>query len=245
MFRGVPYAKQLAMNRWAWFSICAVLGMVMLICGLLVPMHLRVVDASVIERAGRNTPALVEQGLALAQKQQLGAARLLLQAAEAEDIPHREKLTLAVDNLAAQHPGLRAWGGAAPRWANLFDSQLSNTGSQPFTEFVVRLEHREKLLEFLRASSNPVVQELLRCRALTNTVLFSPSQSASGQALDAALSIGGLLAESGHLTTALRDHVFALATEANHGNSRPLEETLLDLMSLGQRFNWGQLDAFT
>ncbi len=236
------------MNRWAWFLACAILGLLMLICGLLVPMHLRAVDSSVIERAGRNTPALVEQGLAFTQKQQLGAAQLLSQAAEMEQIPHREKLAAAVKELSAQHPGLQVWGAPEPRLANLFgsDSQPPNAASQPFTEFVIRLENREKLLEFLRTSPNPVVQELLRCRALTNTVLFSPSQSSSGQAFDAALSIGGLLVEEGRLTTSLRDHVSALATEANRsGNSRPLEQGLLDLMSLGQRFNWGQLVAFT
>jgi hypothetical protein len=242
------YIIKSTMNRWAWFSACAILGLAMLICGLLLPAHLRAVDASVIERAGRNTPALVEEGLALAQKQQLGAARLVLQAAEAGDIPHREKLALAVDNLAAQQPGFRIWGGVEPRWAGLFGSnpQLLNSDSQPFTEFVVRIQNREKLLEFLRSSPTPAMQELLRCRALTNTVLLPPSQSSSGQAFDAAVSIGGLLIEEGHLTVHLRDEIFALATEANRGgNPRPLEQMLLDLLSLGQRFNWGQLVAFT
>src|SRR5207247_6600396 len=39
--------------------------------------------------------------------------------------------------------------------------------------------------------------------------------------------------------------VFKLALEANLGRgSQPLEEVLLDVMSLGQRFNWGQLAEF-
>src|SRR5579862_4236390 len=33
--------------RWLWFLICAVLGLVLLAGGLLVPMHLRAVDAGV------------------------------------------------------------------------------------------------------------------------------------------------------------------------------------------------------
>jgi hypothetical protein len=73
----------LTMNRWVWFSLCAILGLLMLVCGLLVPMHLRAVDAGVIERAGRNTPSLIDEGMTLARKQQLGAARLLSQAADA------------------------------------------------------------------------------------------------------------------------------------------------------------------
>jgi hypothetical protein len=39
--------------------------------------------------------------------------------------------------------------------------------------------------------------------------------------------------------------MLALATDANRaGNPQPLEEVLMDLMSLGRRFNWGQLATF-
>jgi hypothetical protein len=37
----------------------------MMLCGWLVPMHLRAVDASVLHRAGEGRPSLVERGLAL------------------------------------------------------------------------------------------------------------------------------------------------------------------------------------
>jgi hypothetical protein len=234
-------------NRWIWFSICAVMGLAMLICGLLVPAHLRVVDASVIGMAGSNTPGLVERGLALVSRRNLGAAQLLLEAAQAEALSDREQLGLAFTNLAKADPRWLVWGGGDPRMERFFesDSQLPKSGSEPFTEFVVRLENREVLLEFLRASPQPVTKELLRCRELTNTVVFPPSQSASGQAFDAALSICGLLLEEGHLTAGLSNAVFALAAEANRGgNSQPLEQVLMDLMSLGQRFNYGQLVAF-
>jgi hypothetical protein len=64
--------------------------------------------------------------------------------------------------------------------------------ASPFTQFVVRSDNA-KALELLQASSNPLVQALLHFRSLTNTVLFQPSSSTSGQALDAAVSICGLL----------------------------------------------------
>ena len=92
----------------------------------------------------------------------------------------------------------------------------------------------------------PTVQELLRCRALTGTTLFTPSQSASGQAFDVAVTICGLLVEEGRLTTGLSENIFKLASAANRGgSSQPLEQVLMDLMSLGRRFNWDQLVAFT
>jgi hypothetical protein len=61
--------------RWLWFLICAGLGLALLAGGLLVPMHLRAVDAGILARAGRNGPALLEQGRALAAEQRLGAAQ--------------------------------------------------------------------------------------------------------------------------------------------------------------------------
>jgi len=118
-------------------------------------------------------------------------------------------------------------------------------GGEPFTEFIVRSDHRTKALELLQASPDPLVQALMHFRSLTNTVLFAPSSSSSGQALDAAVCIFGLLAEAGHLSIGLNNAVLVLATDANRaGNSEPLEHALLDLMSLGQRFNWGQLATF-
>src|SRR5439155_26159766 len=88
----------------------------------------------------------------------------------------------------------------------------------------------------------PVVRELLACRALTNTVIFSPSQSSSGQALDAAISVCGLLLAESEAAKGFSDAVLTAASAANHGGSTQLlEELLLDLMSLGQRLNWGQL----
>jgi len=101
------------------------------------------------------------------------------------------------------------------------------------------------VLALLQASPNPLVQELLRFRLQTNTVLFSPSPSASGQALDAALSICGLLVNSGHFTASLSNALDSLAAGANRGgDSQPFEEILMSVLSLGQRLNYGQLEVF-
>ena len=102
------------------------------------------------------------------------------------------------------------------------------------------------VLELLRGSAQPGVQELLRCRALTNTVLFPPSQSASGQAMDTALAVCGLLLEGRHLSDRLSAAVLSLASASNQGGDpQRLEQVLLDVMSSGQRFNWDQLVEFT
>ena len=41
------------MSRWLPLFACIFLGLAMLVCGLLVPAHLRAVDARIIEKAGK------------------------------------------------------------------------------------------------------------------------------------------------------------------------------------------------
>ena len=232
------------MNRSVCFLICAILGLLLLLCGLLVPAHLRAVDVRVLQQAGQGTTTLISDGLALINDKRLGAAQLILQAAHQKGLPDEDKLTVAVDDLARQHPGWVAWGGPEPAFESIFqkDSRLPADGSEPFTEYVVRLENRERVLQLLQSSARAGVQEVLRTRGVTNTYIFPPSQSASGQAFDAAVSVCGLLLDDNRLTPGLSNAVVSLALQATHGaSSQPFEEVLVDFMSLGQRFNWGRL----
>jgi hypothetical protein len=210
-----------AKNRWVWFVLCLACAGLMLLCGWLIPMHLRAVDPAVLQRAGIGTPSLISNGLSLAHEQQASSARLLLQAAEYENVSGAGELALALSTPAATNPA-----------------------SLKATEDVIQLGNRERVLNRLTASSSPAVQELLHGRDLTNTILFPPSSSASGQAFDAAVSVTGRLLEDDALA-GLREALLARAKSANHGgDTQPLEVMLMDVMSLGQRFDWQQLAAF-
>ena len=46
----------MGMNRWLWFAVCALGGLAMLVLGLLMPIHLRAVDANVIRLAVQERP---------------------------------------------------------------------------------------------------------------------------------------------------------------------------------------------
>jgi hypothetical protein len=219
-------------KSWLWFILCVIAAALTFFCGWLVPAHLRAVDAGVVARAGKGSATLIGRGMELANERKTGAALLLMKAAQAEGVTGWESLGAAITNASKQ--------GAAAR-----NGQPLDPGSDPYTEFVVRLENRDRMLELLQASPRPGVQELLRTRNLTNTVLFPPSQSASGQAFDAALSICGLLLDGQHLQPALADSIVKLAAAGNRGGDpQPFEQVLLDFMSLGQRLNWSQLTEF-
>jgi hypothetical protein len=235
------------MKRTFGFLTCAILGLALVFCSLLMPAHLRVVDASILSKAGGNRATVVDRGLALSRDNDLGAAQLLFDTANREKLPGSEKLAASLNGLAAQHPEFQSWGGGAkPDLAAILNEGSGRDAKTvPITEFAVRRENRAEILALLQSASLPAVQELLRTRALTNTVLMPPSSSASGQAFDTAVAICGLLAEQGKLTPEFTKAVDALAHEANRGaNSQRLEQMLLDLMALGQRLNWDQLAVF-
>jgi hypothetical protein len=230
------------MNRWVWFFAAGIAGLALVFCGLLVPMHIRAVDASLLYAAGRGTPTLAKRAMELLGEHKLGAAQLLLQTAQAEDLAGRQSASEAAGKLASQQPRLQFWGGPEPKLQSIADPRRVNAEGEPFTDFVVRREHRERALEFLKTSGEAGVQALLRCREMTNTVIFPPSWTSSGQALDAAIAVTGLLMAEGRFTPALNDAFYSLALQATRGgNPHRLEQALLDVMSLGQRLNWGQL----
>jgi len=235
------------MKRWFLVGLSVLVGLTMLLGGLLVPAHLRAVDAKVIERAGKKSRSLVEEGLVLLTQKQLGSAEQLLQVAKTENLKGHPSLETAVQQFARTYPALLPWGGADFSLEKLFPTAAirQQAESTNFIEFVVQGPNREKLLEFLNASTVPEVRIILQGRAWTNTVLFPSAQTASGQAWESALAVGGLLLHEHRLKPGLHVALARMATEAQRGGStQPFEQALMDLMSLAQRFNWVQLVAF-
>ncbi len=228
----------MTMKRWVWPLGCTALALGLLACGWLVPAHLRAVDARVLMGAGRNTPSLVERRMALVKANNPAAGQMLAEAARVEFIPGSERLRQAVTN-AATSAGHFSRADAAQA------VQSMASDAEPITDLLIRLENRDRTLETLGHSKNPATRELLRCRELTNTVLFSASSSASGQAFDAALSVCGLLLDDGKLSGPMSNAVSQLVGRAvRENNPEPLEQVLMAMMSLGQRLNWGELVEF-
>ena len=229
------------MSRWN-STLCVVTGLLLLVLGWLVPAHLRAVDPRVLACAGRNTRSVAACGEALAARGNLGAAELLLPTATTEPSAEAESLRRAVASLS-QHPVWQGWAGGEPRLEARFVETNQAEPALSVTTWMVRERNRGQVLELLRASSSPAVQALLRCRELTNTVLFPPSGSAAGQAFDTAVALGGLLVDQGRLTPGLSNAVFKLAAQAGY-EPQPFERMLMELLSLGQRFNESQLAEF-
>jgi hypothetical protein len=235
------------MSRWAGLFICAILGLALLFCGLVIPAHLRALETSVVQKAGRHTSGLIAEGQAFLGQGNLGAAELLAQAAQQERLLESDALNRQVAQMAAQHPELETWGGGDYHLQPVFvrAAAPAKPTSEPVTDWLVHYTNRTVVLELLNASTRPAVKQLLGSRQLTNTVMFAPSQSSAGQALDTALGLAGLLVEEDRLGPDFSATLSRLNAQAlGGGGSRDLERVLLDLMSLGQRLNWGQLQVF-
>lgn len=199
------------------------------------PIYLRAVDGGVLQRAGLNSPSLAGHALELLHEGRTAPIPLLVQAAEAEHTPEAASLAQTARE-AGKGRGYPVAG--AP--------DIVFPAGQPVTKFVIGLANRDRLLRHLQQSASPVTRELLRTRDVTNTVLFPPSSSSSGQAYDAAVTIAGLLLQQSAISPSLASALGERASAAVRGeNSEPLEGMLMDFLSLGQRLDFGQLLDFT
>jgi hypothetical protein len=232
------------MNRVLWFIICVVVGVELIAWGLLVPSHLRAVDARVLEMTGAKGPALHREGLALLHLEKPGPAQMILEAVEQTGAPGGKELESSLRRFEETQPRLRIWGGTAPFLERLFEQSppQSQEQSQPIMTVLVSRQALDASSAALRQSRRPAVLEILRTRELTNTAIFPPASSPSGQPLEATIALAGLLYQQDHFTAGLRQEIEATVGAANRGGDvQALENIYLDLLALGKRLNWNQL----
>src|ERR1700685_3265453 len=85
-------------NRWVWFVLCIAFAGLMWLCGWVIPMHLRAIEPVVLRRAGFESPSLVDRGIEFARDKHPESARLMLQAAQKENITGAGEVALALSN---------------------------------------------------------------------------------------------------------------------------------------------------
>ncbi len=232
------------MNRWVRLILCALLGLLLLLCGWLIPAHLRAIEEPVLAQASHNSASLAGRGVSLAHIGQYSAAEMLLRAAERAKSSDTNELVSALDTEGKKAPVVKLWG-SQPVGARNYFPRNPKPAETNFTDFAVREENRTKALDTLSKSKQPAVMTLMQSRDLTNLTTFAPAKAPGGEAFDAAVVITGLLVDQNHVTAGLSMDIENAAKQANvNGQPDSLEQILLDVLSLGQRFNWGQLTTF-
>src|SRR5438309_9307131 len=136
------------MIRPIWFFIGAICGLVILLCAVLIPAHLRAVDVKVIERAGEIGPTLIESESSLLNLEKSGPAKMLGQAARMLGLGGQEQLEGALAKAAAEP-------AKAPPVVNL-DLAVDPLGdSRPVIELLMEHTMRQKLIHWLQTSRRP------------------------------------------------------------------------------------------
>ena len=221
-------------------------ALTLLFAAWLMPVYLRALDAEVVKLAGRETTSLVDRGLGLLEIEQAGPARMFAETAGRLGVARAEFLAERVTQFDAVNRRLARWGGIDPLPA--LADQTTGGGKDAIAKgalpIVLQRETRAALFRLLGESRRPGVVQILRNRDLRTTRLLPPVPTASGQPLEAAILLTGLLHASDQLPEGLRREVEAAATSANQGReSQPIEQFYLDLLALAGRLDWVQLSA--
>src|SRR5690242_14351808 len=139
------------MNRWIWFTLCGVLGLLLLLCGWLLPAHLRAIEQPNLAQASRNSATLTGRGESLTHIGQYGAGEMMLRAAQPANFSGTHELVTALDTEAKKTPIVKLWGNQPGAARNYFPKNPRPADTN-FTDFVVREENRTKALDTLTKS---------------------------------------------------------------------------------------------
>ncbi|HZP61128.1 MAG TPA: hypothetical protein VFB27_12460 [Opitutaceae bacterium] len=224
--------------------VLAAAGLLLIAIAWLLPVNLKSVSPALLRTAGAGTPSVAEYGRQLVESEKIGAAALVLSAAQAVGDPHAAALADELSRLTARQPEFVAWGGWDPFIDPLFKLH-ENTGrgeSTPVLTFFITEKARNSLRDYLGGSRSLGVQDLLRTRDITAMSNFVPVNQPGGQALDSVILLTALLYQGEHLSPSLQRELRGLAEAAlERKELGELELFYLDLLSLGRRLDWGQL----
>ena len=155
-------------------------------------------------------------------------------------------LTERINQFEAVNARLARWGGIdpLPKMANQPAASAKGFALTNALPLLLSREVRSALAGLLAESRRPGVIQLLRNRQLRTTRHLPAVPTASGQPLEAAILMTGLLHASDQFSERLRQEVEGAAVMANQGqDSERIELFYLDLLALGGRLNWVQLSA--
>lgn len=220
-------------------------GLLIAVVAWMLPVNLKSLSPELLRAAGAGTPTLGAYGRDLVDAERIGAAALVLAAAQVTDDPRAPALANAVEQFAERQPGLFAWGGWDPALDPLFNVRAAPTGregSTPVLTFFIPERARQALRNLLSNSASEGVQSFLKLRGISGTGRFVPATRPGGQPLDALLLLTGLLYQGGHLSPTLQRELRSLANTAlTRQELGDLGLFFVDLLSLGRRLDWGQL----
>jgi hypothetical protein len=240
-------SPSLSSAKLLWPALAWVLGGLGLALGAwMLPVNMNALPPALVEEAGGRAASTTQLGEILLEREKLGPAALVHQAAVAVVAPDADALGARLEQARELQPELVPWGGWDPFLEPLVAAAPDTDVSTPVLRFFVTRDARETLAGFLSNSRSTGVRTLLRLREIDRAVQFVPATRPGGQVLDATVLLAALLYQGEHLSDSLQQEVRVLAENALATNDLArVEPFLLDLLSLGKRLDWTQLTELT
>lgn len=226
--------------------VAAIVGSAFVAVGWIIPSQFKSLPVSVLAEAGRGSDGLRQAVRAALDDGRPGAAGIYAQAATAVKLPGAESTMELVRQFQIANPDIAPWGEANP----YVEGAVPKNAGRALDPNAGAIRHflpaatRRSITTYLGNSRNAAVRAVLSTRDLATYRQFLPIHSAGGAPLETTILLTALLIESGQLDGAVVREIRALAEQAKTtGEAASIELIYLDFLSLGQRYNWGQLAA--
>jgi len=216
-------------------------AIVCLLAGWLLPVSYKSVHPVLLEFAGKDGPTIETMTKRLIDEKKTGPAELFVDLAGQLQSGEARQLGIALEQRREQNPAPFYWGGRDRQIEQLFST---NSYSEQMSLLVVFMNHevRQMVYPYLRDSTLPGVQALMRTRDLDGYERFIAANKPGGLPLDATVVLTSLFYGSERLSQPLMQQIRSAAERAaNGGNVKELESIYSSILVLGNRFNWVQL----
>jgi hypothetical protein len=233
-------------HRVAVAIVAAICGLALVAFGWLIPSQFKSLPVSVLAEAGRGTPSLASSVRDALDAGQPGVASIFADAAARVKQPDASALAEKVQAFLGENPDLAAWGEANAHLTNALGSPhaVATDAKGGVVRLFLPAAARQSLKTYLGNSRNATTRAILATAQLKSYRQFLPVFSSGGAPLEATILLAAMLVQTDDLGNGAVRELRAVAEEATKsGDATKLELTYLDLLSLGRRYNWGQLAA--
>ncbi|MEM8867451.1 MAG: hypothetical protein AAGC73_04205 [Verrucomicrobiota bacterium] len=223
------------------------LSLLVAVAALLVPAHLRSVDAIVIERAGAKGDSSLSKASEALDAAFVGPAQLITKAA-ITDLTSIELIEARSAALIEKNPAYTVSGGPDPYFEDFLELVRMETSQDAAKNAVLSTllprTERASLSELLFESDNSNVRSMLLVRNLPGLIRLHPADHPAGAPYDAGVLTLALLIEGGHFKAGVAGRIGDLASQAALGTPTAIaaiENLVISTLTLGRQLDYQSL----
>jgi hypothetical protein len=225
--------------------LCALVGILFALVGLMIPAHLRSVDEATLLAAAQQTESTVDKISESLRAAHTGPAQQLIAATGGAKLPYVE----TINRLMEKNPRLQLIGGPDRSFESFLQLAPSRRLGQdmptaPVISILLPSTQRAAMLQHLGDSSDANVAALLRAREIDGLEKLHPAQHPAGAPFDAAMLTLATLIDGGHFNPAFGARIGDIASLATAGESQPtasIEALAMATLSLGRQLDFRSL----